>query len=118
MKKTVLILFLVCIYVDTSYACGKLDCNGVIEANKEIAKQTIEQIYKQLKNKLNNDLVPAYKDYQAAIGKQNELLENVQTLKARNALLEKQILFLRAQDKELVGLSIDSTNTKRELNKP
>lgn len=77
--------------------------------------KTVNKVYQELISKLNNDLIPAYNDYQKAIEKQNELLEKVKTLKKRNTLLEKQILFLRTQDRELIGLSIDSVSTKKEL---
>ncbi|MDR1285375.1 MAG: hypothetical protein LBJ88_04155 [Campylobacteraceae bacterium] len=86
-----------------------------VQQGKNKVEQTIKKVYEQLSSKLNNDLIPAYDDYQKAIDEQNKLLEKVQILKERNALLEKQILFLRMQDKEIVGLSIDSTSIKQEV---
>jgi hypothetical protein len=82
------------------------------------AEEIVEEIYDKLTDKLNNDLRPAYKDYQKAVEKQNELLQKVQTLKRHNAILEKQIIFYRQQDKEVIGLSIDSISTKKGAEKP
>jgi len=88
-------------------------CTSDVNNEKQSVTQTIQDVYKELIDKLNNDLVPAYNDYLEATDNQTKLLEKVQTLKVRNALLEKQILFLRTQDKELVGLSIDGAATKK-----
>jgi len=115
MKKVVLVCFLVGLTISISYANPTChgDCSEVTRNAKDNAKNKIEQVYEKLIDKLNNDLIPAYNNYQTATDNQTKLLEKVQTLKARNALLEKQILFLRTQDKELVGLSIDGASTKK-----
>jgi peptidoglycan hydrolase CwlO-like protein len=115
MKKIVLACFLFCLMISISYGSNPCheDCSSTTQQEQETAKNKIEQAYEKLINKLNNDLVPAYNNYQKATDNQTKLLEKVQTLKARNALLEKQILFLRTQDKELVGLSVDGASTKK-----
>jgi predicted house-cleaning noncanonical NTP pyrophosphatase (MazG superfamily) len=118
MKKVIFALSLISICTGVLYACGKIDCDSVIDMNEDMANQTINKAYEQLMNKLNDELVKAYEDYQKAIEEQNELLEKVQILKERNTFLEKQILFLRSQDKELVGLSIDSISVKKGVDKP
>jgi hypothetical protein len=120
MKKITLACFLLGFTISISYGTGEpchVDCSSITQQAEQDAKQRIEDVYDQLEDELDK-LKEAYTNYQKATDNQTELLEKVQTLKARNALLEKQILFLRTQDKELVGLSIDSTNTKKELKKP
>jgi SMC interacting uncharacterized protein involved in chromosome segregation len=114
MKKVVLACLLFVSLFDVSYApfLCKVGCTTEVQNGERDAKKDIEDAYNDLYDAID-DLKDAYDDYKKAIEDQNKLLEKLQTLKVRNALLEKQILFLRTQDKELVGLSIDGAATKK-----
>lgn len=106
------VFFLVGFNVVTCNASCKVDCTSITQTGKTTAEQSIRSTYEQLLNKLD-ELEDAYDDYQKAVDDQNKLLEQLQALKERNTLLEKEILFFRAADNQVIGLSIDNTATKK-----
>jgi carbonic anhydrase len=99
-----------------SNACGSgcthRDCSSVTQQAKTQSDGEIQTSYDNLIIALN-DLDTAYTNYQKAIDNQTELLEKVQKAKKLNTLLQTHIVFLRRQDAEIVGLSIDNTATKK-----
>lgn len=58
-----------------------------------------------------------YRQYEKALIEQRELLEQLQVLSKKNTLLEREILFLRGNDNEVIGLTIDSVAAEKEIDR-
>lgn len=97
-----------------SAACKYVPCRGYIQTTKATATSKVTTLYAKLTATLAK-LGVAYTKYELALTEQRKLLEDLQTLKSNNALLEKEILFVRGIDNEVIGLTIDSVAAKKEM---
>lgn len=118
MKKIFFAIFISCIFFSSSFAapCTKIPCGWLIIKRNQEVKIALQTLYERLNSEISA-LSQVYTEYENALKKQNLLLEDLQTLSTKNTLLEKEISFLLGVDKEVIGLTIDSVATEKEIDK-